>query len=166
MNTGYLGAGAPWFRKWGELQKTNIPPPQKKENFRGRPDDIYVGGGGGGYGFFQKKKKERLLRKSDKRIVCSANCKNEHFVHKTGRKMGLCEGGGEICLFLWMRGKKVCFWLGAKKKKSFHRGKPVAPAYHLVLPLLGLYNIERTDSRPGRLHSPVSQASTSRVSAV
>ena len=42
--------------------------------------------------------KKRLFSKSDKKIICSANCKKKKG-HKSGRKMGHC-GGEENCISL------------------------------------------------------------------
>ena len=49
----------------------------------------------------------------------------ENIVHKTGRKMGFI--GKKLIVPLHERRKKVCFWLGAKKKK-LARGKIRSPA--------------------------------------
>ena len=47
--------------------------------------------------------------------------KNEKFVHKTGRKMGLYGAENLLVPLPERKKKKVCFWLGAKKR--FAQGK-------------------------------------------
>ena len=71
-------------------------------------------------GFFVFEKKD-CSANSDEKIVVQQPVKNKKIVHKTGINIGYMGGGG-ICLFLCLRlgGKKVCFWLRAKR---LHREK-------------------------------------------
>ena len=69
---------------------------------------------GGSYRGFLKKK--NCAAKSDENNLFSKLIKNKKFVHKTGGKMGL-YGKKNLLVPLAEKGKKVCFWLGAKKKK-------------------------------------------------
>ena len=101
--------------------------------------------GGGAMVCFEEKK---LISKKWWKNSSFSKLKNEKFVHNTGRTMGL-YGGGKNCLFLCLRGKKVCFWLGVKKKvctgEKNHSPPPhIASGLPLtitlpLLPSLGLF---------------------------
>ena len=64
----------------------------------------------------------------------SKTVKYKKVVHKIDRKMGL-YGGENLLVPLPERKKKVCFWLGANKKKVCTGEKNYSlPIYHLVRP--------------------------------
>ena len=98
---------------------------------RDQPDHAWARGS---YGFLEKKRD--CSAKSDEKIICSANCKNQKFVHKTGRKMGLYRGKNLLVpsperikkgLFAFRSEKKVC-----TGKKNL---RPPTRVSYLVRPL-------------------------------
>ena len=98
--------------------------------------------------FFLKKK--YCSADSDDKIVCSANWKNNKFVHKAGKKLGLYRGKN---LFVHLPGRKKRLFLVRRKKKVCTGKNAIAPpppiiwstcqqVGELILYLLHLFEFE------------------------